>query len=257
MPEKMNFDNRYNKSAGGISIFLLSLSLASAAIISRDYLLLCVFLLLSMAALIVFRQGYKVIITLGRYSIFLAAFIFTLHLFSHEGAKIFGIWFLSATKEGALTGILYALKLLVFTYSGYLIFAAVDPFELLIPAERATSYIGRFGRPLASAAMAFFLAMRFIPELIERGKITAMAFKSRGIESERGLKKKAQFATALIVPLFAGSIKKAGLIAMALDIKGYGTRYYRARIRPARLNFASVAVAFLSAVILAIGILTA
>jgi energy-coupling factor transporter transmembrane protein EcfT len=247
----------YRIGPGAVSIFLLSISMALAAVFSRDYLFLSLLIVLSIIALALSGQGLGGIAKVGRYSIVLAAFVFILHLFSHRGETIFQLWFLSATIEGFRAGMLYGLKLLSFAYSGYLIFAAVDPFDLLYPLERIARHAGPLGRPLASAAMAFYLAMRFIPELVERGRITAMAMRSRGLGHEGGLRHKTRFSLFLVSPLFAGAIKKASLIALALDIKGYGTRFYKARQRPMSINLASGGVSALSASVLIGGLLTA
>jgi len=230
----------YRIGPGAVSIFLLSISMALAAVFSRDYLFLSLLIVLSIIALALSGQGLGGIAKVGRYSIVLAAFVFILHLFSHRGETIFQLWFLSATIEGFRAGMLYGLKLLSFAYSGYLIFAAVDPFDLLYPLERIARHAGPLGRPLASAAMAFYLAMR-----------------SRGLGHEGGLRHKTRFSLFLVSPLFAGAIKKASLIALALDIKGYGTRFYKARQRPMSINLASGGVSALSASVLIGGLLTA
>ncbi|OGC89456.1 MAG: hypothetical protein A2W25_16535 [candidate division Zixibacteria bacterium RBG_16_53_22] len=247
----------YRIGGGAVSMFLLSMCMALAAVFSRDYLFVSLLIMLSMAALAFTGQRFDGIAKVGRYSILLAAFVFLLHLFSHRGQVIFHVWIFAATIEGARAGLLYGLKLLSFTFSGYLIFAAVDPFDLIYPLERIARHLGPLGRHLAAAAMAFYLAMRFIPELIERGRLTAMAMRSRGVDHKGGLRQKARFSLFLIAPLFAGAIKKASLIALALDIKGYGTRLYRARFRPMRLNPAGAAILALAVSVLIGGFLTA
>jgi energy-coupling factor transport system permease protein len=244
-------------SAGALSIFILTVSIALAAIFTRNIICLVTLMALSIGTLILLHQKIGAIFKVGRYAMILAILIFGLHLFWHEGREIFSLWVLSATVEGAWAGLIYGLKLLVFAYSGYIIFAAVDPFELLKPLERLAYHAGPLGRLIASAALAFFLAMRFIPELVERSRMTSMALGSRGVGFDGGLRGKMKFALFMVAPMFAGAIKKAGLIALALDIKGYGTRYYRAKLHPVRFNLASAVVFLLATCVLTVGILTA
>ncbi len=249
--------NRYRNGAGPFSLFVFSISAAIAAIFTHEMIFLISLLALSVAAVIIFERGIGGILSVSRYSVALAAFIFLFNLFSLDGKILFKLWFLSATIEGAAAGVLYGLKLMVFAYSGYLIYVAVDSFELVRPLERIGRPLGPLGRPLASAALAFFVAMRFIPELIERGHMTALALRSRGLDHRGGLGRKAKFALYLIPPLISGAIKRADLVAVALDIKGYGARYYRARFGAIQMNPIGICLTVFSAGLMILGFMTA
>jgi energy-coupling factor transport system permease protein len=239
---------------GSYSRLLFSVSIALAAIFSGNVPFLILLIVISMSTPLVWGKPPGDLTKVAKYAIPLTAIIFVLHLFSHSGAPLFRAWFLSATIEGVRAGIFYGLKLLVFAYSGYNIFGVIDPYDLLMPLERLARRLGPSGKLLASTALAFYLALRFIPELVERGRVTAMALKSRGIEFSGGIGGRAHFALHLIAPLIAGSIKKAVSVAMAMEIKGYSGRYHRAAFPPPRVNLGGATLSLISLGLLAAGI---
>jgi energy-coupling factor transporter transmembrane protein EcfT len=233
--------------------FVFSISLATSGIFSNHYGFLALLLGISVSSLLLWKTPLPELVKFGKYSLAFAAIVFLLHLFSHDAQIIARLWFLHATVEGAGVGLLYALKLLIFAYSGYIIFASVDPFDLLSPLEKSSRHLGVVGHFVASSALAFFIALRFIPDLVQRGRMASLALKSRGLDSKGSIREKARFAVFLIAPLFAGAIKSASMVSTALDIKGYGTRYHKAIYEPAKVRLQSVILSLLSAGLLFLG----
>jgi len=114
--------------------------------------------------------------------------------------------------------------------------------------------LGPFGKTVAAFALAFFVALRFIPEFIDRGRLTYLALRSRGLSIDK-LNDKIAFGLFMITPLFAGAIKKASSVAMALEIKGYGTRYVRAILAQSRPGFIDISILALSGGVILAGII--
>ena len=160
--------------------------------------------------------------------IWLGIFIFLLHLFGHKGDELFKIWIVSATEQGAILGLKYLSKLIVFGITALIILKTIDPFALIQPLEKFGSRLGSFGKVIAKGALAFSLALRFIPDIIKHGKMTIMALKTRGIDFDGGLFKKAKTASMLIATIFVAAFKKSEKATLSLSVKGYPGRYKRA-----------------------------
>lgn len=237
--------------AGSGARFIWSLLVALGAIWTNNPFLLIGLLLINMVLLLVWNASLIDLYKVFRYIIWLFFFLFVLHLFSHTGEILFSVAGLHATREGARAGVLYGLKLFVFSYSGLIIFKTVDPNELISPLERLARKLGHPGRPLSSIALTFFLALRFLPEFSRQAKTTMLAFKGRGIDLRGSLIHKARVVSFLAAPIFVNALKRSELATAALNIKGYTTRHLRAELDPARLSLGS-GLLVLSAVAVAI-----
>jgi energy-coupling factor transport system permease protein len=211
---------------------------------------------LSLIAGIIFIGSVRKLLVVLLCSLPLAIIIFLLHLFSHGGKAIFAFLFLRATMEGAGLGLLYGMKLVVFAASGFSVLTAIDPFDLIAPFERIARKSGPLAGPLSSAVLAFFIAIRFLPDFVSRARLTVLAFKSRGLGFEGGLSRRARAAMIFLPPLFAGAIKRAELAGMALDLKGYATRYSRAVLAPPGIYPGSVLLTVISFLVLVGGFQT-
>jgi len=238
---------------GAISKFIFAVFLALAAVRTSNIYFLFASILLTAAMLSIWAGGVKVLFSaLKTTSIFMAV-IFLLHLFTHDGSVMFSVLTLRATTEGAKVGLFYCAKFVVFVYCAYIIIKTIDPFELTRPLERMASAMGNWGRPLAYTAMAFSLALRFLPELARQGRLTAMALESRGISWRGGIVNKAKSATHMFPALFVNAFKSSESAAMALAVKGYSNRHFKAALPPTRFSVSGIAVVFISTVMLILG----
>jgi energy-coupling factor transporter transmembrane protein EcfT len=236
-------------SSGSLSKFCFAISLTVSALISMNPALLGILLVLVYCAILVWNRNFERILKVFLLAMPFALFIFLLHLFTHDGESLFKILFLTATSSGAKAGLMYALKLLVFAFSGFLIFAAVDPYDLIKPVERFSRRLGRVGQSISNMALAFYLALRFLPELSAQAKTTLLALKSRGLDFRGGIIHKGKVMLYVATPLFVNAIKRADIAAMALNVKGYATRYERATFPPPRLQLGSLLILVLSFII--------
>lgn len=80
-------------------------------------------------------------------------------------------------------------------------------------------------------AMMIFIALRFVPELINEAQKILKSQASRGVEFKEGsLKKKVTQIVSLIVPMFIVSYHKADDLATAMEAKGYNPGSERTRL---------------------------
>lgn len=145
------------------------------------------------------------------------------------------------TVESLLYGLGTGLKL-VATIAGSVVFLATTKNE-----EIAAGLI-RLGLPYPMA-FAFSTALRLVPTFVGTGATIIQAQKSRGLDVESGhLLERMRKHIPLVVPIFAGAIRSANRLAMALESKGFGARprrtyYLELRMGPG--DWAAVAVAAL------------
>jgi energy-coupling factor transport system permease protein len=245
-----------HSAPGAFSKFIFYICLSLGAIFSRSFpFILGLAALGVIAGMILIGSARKLFVVL-LYSLLLALIIFLLHLFSHDGKTIFIFLFLKATVEGAGFGLLYGMKLMIFAASGFSVLTAIDPFDLITPFERMARKSGPLAGPLSSAILAFFIAIRFLPDFASRAKLTLLALRSRGLCFEGGLPRRARAAMIFLPPLFAGAIRRAELAGMALDLKGYATRYSRAVLASPKIYPGSLVLTVVSFLVLIGGIQT-
>ncbi len=239
--------------AGSLSRFIFAVSVAAASVMATDSLAILIMILAATAALLVWGKDPKSIIRVARLVVWLLVFLFVFHLFSHSGRELFSILFLTATLEGAGTGLFYGAKLTAFAYAAYVILLTVDPFELTRPLERAARYSGPARKLISSFALSFSLALRFLPDFSREGKMTLLAFRARGIGFEGGMIEKARVAIQLVGTVFVNAFKRAESTSMALSVKGYATRYAKAVFPPVRFSVSGISVIMISMIILGVG----
>ena len=235
---------------GSISRFLFAVSVALAAAMADSTLVILVMILTAASGLVFWGGGLRDLFRIIKPAAWFVFFIFILHLFSHPGEKIFSILFLKATVEGAATGAFYALKLAAFACSAGIVLLTVDPFKLILPTERVSRLAGPFGKYIASLALAFSLALRFLPDLSTDARMSLMAYRTRGIGFDGGLVRRGRVAVQLLATIFVNAFKRAHTVAMALQVKGYSTRYEKAVFPSVRFSIAGTAVTVLSLVFL-------
>jgi energy-coupling factor transporter transmembrane protein EcfT len=225
---------------GQISKLIFAITVSISAIKSMSFLFLGLSGGLALFAFLLWGGRFFDLIKFIKFLILLGLFIFLLHLFGHKGNELFRIWIISATTQGAILGLKYLVKLIIFGITALIILKTIDPFELIQPIETISHKLGSLGRFLAKGALAFSLALRFIPDIIKQAKLTISALKSRGIDFEGGLFKKAKTASLLTATVFVAAFKKSEKAALSLSVKGYPGRYRRAVFPKGRFSFASI-----------------
>jgi len=239
--------------AGSVSKFIFAVCVAIAALKADRFAFIITMITLAAAALVIWTRQFRYLIEVARTVIWFFVFIFILHLFSRGGVKLFSLLFLTATREGAATGLFYGAKLVVFALSAFIILRTVDPFELIRPLERLSRFLGKYGRPLSYSALALSLALRFIPDLIRQAAITRMALNTRGVTFQGGAIIRLRAAVMLVSAVFVSAFKNAESTAMALSVKGYSTRHTRAVLPRINFSISGIFTAAVSAAVVIFG----
>ena len=142
------------------------------------------------------------------------------------------------SQEGFLWGLLTTLKFLITLFSGNLVIMTTKPKEILLT-------LNKLGIPIKLTFVAM-TALRFIPIITEEWYITMNAQRARGLKFKR-LDVKGQFGalTATISTLVINSIRRARILALAMETRAFGANLNKVafkELRMSRLDMALTAV---------------
>ncbi len=135
--------------------------------------------------------------------------------------------------------------------------ASTKPLDLTLGLEHLMKPLNFLHFPTHEVAMMISIALRFIPTIIEETMRIMNSQKSRGVDFEEGkLKERVTAILALIVPLFSVAFERAYELADAMEARGYIPGAPRTRYRILRFRGADYLFLFLSALVLALVILS-
>ncbi|KAB8287667.1 cobalt ABC transporter [Bifidobacterium ramosum] len=159
------------------------------------------------------------------------------------------------TDDGITIAVLYALRFALVIILGAVMLETTTPTALTDGFGSLLSPLARLGVHTQEIALVMSLALRFLPTLGTEAKAIADAQAARGGSIETGSPAaRLRAMTALCVPMFAGAIRHADNLSLALDARCYEegirrTHWHELRVRPSDLAFAALAVVYIVALI--------
>jgi energy-coupling factor transport system permease protein len=125
-----------------------------------------------------------------------------------------GLFQIQLSRYGFLLGLVITLRVLVLALTMTTFFTVVNPVHL-------TKALYDLGMPF-KYAYAFTLALRFLPLVLDELETINNAQKSRGYDIDRtNVIVKPFRVFPLMVPLVLTALRRAGLIALAMDLRGF------------------------------------
>lgn len=204
-------------------------------------------LLLMLATLLqASRAGKQVRDTLrGLKPIFwLALFAFIFNPLFIEGTPLgeHGV-FRYLSREGIDLSVKMVMRLFLLVGGASLLTGTTSPLTLTDGLERLLKPLRHFGLPAQEIAMMVTLALRFVPVLAEEAErvIWAQSSRSGGFPSGNPVQR-ARGCLPLLVPLFAGAVRKGEELATAMETRCYRGAFGRSRMRPLAFSGADIAV---------------
>ncbi|MDO7788893.1 energy-coupling factor transporter transmembrane component T family protein [Desulforamulus aquiferis] len=147
---------------------------------------------------------------------------FVLHAISHPGEIIWEWSLFTVTREGLINGLrlIYRLTLLIVT--GMLLTMTTTPVNLTGGLERLLTPFKKVGIPAHELAMMMTIALRFVPTLLEEAEAITRAQQARGGSITTGsFSSRVRASVALLVPMLAGSLRRAEELATAMEARCY------------------------------------
>jgi len=118
-------------------------------------------------------------------------------------------------QEGILWGTVTSLKFLVALFAGNWMIMTTKPKEILLA-------LNKLGVPIKLTFVAM-TSLRFIPVVMEEWYITLNAQRTRGLKFRRlDIKGILKAITATLSTLVANSIRRARILALAMETRGFG-----------------------------------
>ncbi|NLJ76952.1 MAG: energy-coupling factor transporter transmembrane protein EcfT [Peptococcaceae bacterium] len=213
------------------------LAIAVSIIIFSNWQGFLLIALLTLVALFVSRLPLAVIFGSLKSLWLLLLITFLLQAFLTPGIPVIELGPLQVSQEGivAATGIVLRLMLLILI--AFLPTLTTPPIRLTAGLESILSPLRRVGVPAHELAMMMTLALRFIPTLLQEAEIVISAQRSRGAGFTTGSPVKwAKSLLPLFVPLFAGALRRADDLAMAMECRCYRGGANRTRMSVLKLN---------------------
>lgn len=208
--------------------------------------------LLTFTALSVSKLPLRILLGSLKSLWLLLVITFLLQAFLTPGTTIAGLGPLRISLEGAIAGggIFVRLALLILT--AFLPTLTTPPIKLTAGLESIISPFKRLGVPAHELAMMMTLALRFIPTLLQEAEVVISAQRSRGAGFTTGSPAKwARSLLPLFVPLFAGALRRADDMAVAMESRCYRGGANRTRMRVLRFSIQDYAVIGVTLAVLA------
>lgn len=162
---------------------------------------------------------------------------------------------LSITDQGVTIAVLYACRFALVIILGAVFLTSTTPTAMTDAFDTLISPLNRLGIHAQEIALVMSLALRFIPTLTDETRAIVDAQSARGGSIETGsLAQRIKAMSAIIVPIFAGTLRHADNLSLALDARCYeeGIRrtHWRALTIAARdLVFAAAVIVYIAAII--------
>lgn len=159
------------------------------------------------------------------------------------------------TDDGVSVAALYALRFALVIILGAVLMFTTTPTELTDGFGSLLSPLRRVGLHTQEIALVMSLALRFLPTLGAEAKAIADAQAARGGSIETGSPSaRLKAMTALCIPMFAGAIRHADNLSLALDARCYEegirrTRWHELRLRASDIAFCVVTIAYVIALV--------
>ena len=171
------------------------------------------------------------------------------------GTPVVALGPLSITDQGVTIAVLYACRFALVIILGAVFLTTTTPTAMTDAFATLISPLNRLGIHAQEIALVMSLALRFIPTLTDETRAIVDAQSARGGSIETGsLAQRIKAMSAIIVPIFAGTLRHADNLSLALDARCYeeGIRrtHWRALTIAARdLVFAAAVIVYIAAII--------
>lgn len=199
-----------------------SMFIVSSAIISSNFIValinLCILILaIKLSGIDPLKFFYRM-----KSLLILFFFTFLFQAILTKGDVIFNTGRIGITKQGIFLGIVTILRLLTIYLCSTILTTTTSPMQLTFGLDSIFTPLKVLKVPVNQLSMIISISLRFIPTIIEEANNIKEAQKSRGAQFESPhLLVKLKSVTAVIIPIMAASLQRAGELATAMESRGY------------------------------------
>ncbi|HNY90493.1 MAG TPA: energy-coupling factor transporter transmembrane component T [bacterium] len=198
-------------------------SLMTGLLLTYNIYILAGMALLFLFAIRIARIPYALVLKNLRPFLWLFALTWIIHLVWSSGRVLWVVpgTSITLTREGALLGGIYAVRLALLILYAALLTLCTSPIELTDALERVSRPLKRLGVPTHELSLMLTLSLRFIPTLLEEAQRIRNAQLSRGARFTGSLRHRVRGLLPLMVPLFVSAFRRADELALAMDARCY------------------------------------
>lgn len=139
-----------------------------------------------------------------------------------EGKPLISLWKIEVYSEGLEKAIFIAIRIFLLLIISSALTYTTTPTSLTDAIESLLKPLTKIGVNIHVFAMMMTIALRFIPTLIEETDKIMNAQKARGAALDEGsVLKKIKAVIPILIPLLAGSIRRAYELADAMECRCY------------------------------------
>lgn len=232
-----------------IPIILAATATRNIFILVGLFLFLAILVGLSKVPVAIFLRQIRLFIWIVGITFILHAFLTT------GGTELVKIPFagLKITSYGLYSGLFFGLRLLLIISFSLVMMFTTAPTEMTDGIEKMLRPLKRIGWQTDKYALMLGITLRFIPILFEEGDRIRKAQISRGAHFEGSIYSRMHSLASIVIPLFISVFKRADVLALALEARGYPGRGNRTYYRDLRFKLADL-VAFIIVFVITTGV---
>lgn len=196
------------------------------ALLTHSYTFYVVILGILVAALLASGIGASRLSESFRPVLFMVAITALYHLIFSERAStpFFDIFGFTITEGGIHMAGFFSMRLLIFVSIAFLVTLTSSPSDLAEALTRLARPLSILKVPVNDLGLVLFMAIRFVPILMEEFEAIRNAQVIRGVDFSGSLVARTRKTACLLVPVFMAALSRADDLALAMEARGYDGR---------------------------------
>ncbi len=220
---------------------IMVVALMVAALASTDLIFYAGLIVLLIVLLVSCRLSGRLILSNLKPVVWFIAFTALFHLlFSgrHDPDIAFRIGPLAVSHTAVLMAITYSVRILIFVLATFILSLTTSPLSLSEAVVSLFKPLRRVKIPIYDLGMILFIALRFIPVLVNEVDTIRKAQFIRGVTISGSFRTRLKRMVALVLPVFFSALRRADDLSVAIETRGYRSGQPRSSLHP--LQFAAL-----------------
>lgn len=138
-----------------------------------------------------------------------------------QGESLVTVWGKDISIESLLSGLYYALRLVLFVLAALFLTMTTAPIDLAEGIVKLCRPLRIFRVPVDDIGLILSMALRFIPILSDELVAVRRAQALRGVAFAGGFMARIRSTVPLLVPVFVFALNRADSLAVAIEARGY------------------------------------
>lgn len=225
-----------------------------AVLISDQWYCLLFIALLVMLAIKCSGVGFKLIFRNLRSIRYFLLISFVFQAILTPGQPVLHIGVINITDKGLILGAVSLLRLIILFLGSFLLLMTTTPMKLAAGIEYLLLPLNRIKVPVQSLSTMLNISFRFIPTLVEEAGNIKDAQISRGAQfNGPKIIVNVKSYLAILIPLLASSLIRAGNVADAMDSRCYSGHPSSARMSRLRIKGIDMVLMFFMLIVFLTG----